>query len=101
MLIKIKAKTATSFLDKALGLLRPQNPRFMIFYTRFGIHTFFLKSPIDVLVLNHEKNVVSLVSCLQPNRFFFYPPCYRTVVEMPQGSICKLQIRLNDKILLE
>lgn len=72
----------------------------MFFETRFGIHTFFLKKPIDILVLNNNYYAVNTKSTLLPNRFFFYPPKYRYVLELPEGYIKEKGIKLDDKINL-
>jgi len=96
-----KAKIANSFFDRLLGLLNPHNPRYLIFNTRFGIHTYFMTQPIDVLLLNHESRVVKLKQGLSPFNFFFYHPQFSTLIEMPQGTIKKCHIRINDKISIE
>lgn len=96
-----KAKIANSFLDRLLGLLNPHNPRYLIFHTRFGIHTFFMNQAIDVLLLNNQSEVVKLKQNLYPFRLFIYNPRHNTVIEMPQGTIKKCHIGLNDKISIE
>lgn len=93
-----KTKIATSFFDRLLGLLNPNNPRFLIFRTRFGIHTFFMKKPIDILLLTDDYKVVKMKPNLAPFRIFIYNPKYSLVLEMPKGTIEKYRIRINDKI---
>ncbi len=97
-MITIKAKSAHTFLERLFGLLNPKNPRIMVFHTHFGIHTFFMKTPIDVILLNDTNTVVKLKSFLKPNKFFLYHPQYSTVIEMPKGAIHKYRIKINDKI---
>lgn len=93
-------KACVSFSDRMLGLLSFRNPRNLLFFTRFGIHTFFLKEPIDVLVLNAGFQVVFLKSGLKPYRFFFWDPGYKTVLELLPGSINKFGIRKGDTLTL-
>lgn len=93
-------KIATHLSDKYLGLLKPENPRCLIFFTRFGLHTFFLSEPIDILVLDSNWKVVIVRQCLKPFRFFFYPLKYFTVIEMSSGVIKKSQTNIGDKIFL-
>ena len=100
-LITAKAKMAHSTLDRALGLLKPGCPSFLVIKTRWGIHTFFLKTDIDVLVLGKNNTVKALCAGLKPYRFYFYPPWYRTVVEMPPQTISRFGIRLGDKICIK
>ena len=59
----------------------------LVFKTRFGIHTFFLKLPIDVIVLDKNKKAVIIKRSLKPNRIFFWNIMYDTVVELPKNSI--------------
>jgi|WetSurMetagenome_2_1015567.scaffolds.fasta_scaffold537090_1 uncharacterized membrane protein (UPF0127 family) len=99
-LLSNEAKIALSFFDRLFGLLNPRNPRFLIFFTHFGIHTLFMSSFIDILVLDQNQKVVKLKQSLAPFRLFFYPPRYSTVVEMPQGTIHRCGIRINDKIFI-
>lgn len=99
-LITSDAQEATTFLYRALGLINPKNSRFLILRTRFGIHTFFLKDAIDVLVLNKENQVVKIKKHLHPYCFFFYSPRFFLVVELPEGTIKRCRIHLNDKIFI-
>lgn len=92
------AKIAVSFLDRLLGLLDQRNPRFLIFQTRFGIHTFLMADPIDVILLDDRQKIVKSKRGLRPNRLFVYKPRYKTVIEMPAGTIDKYRIAINDKI---
>lgn len=94
------AKFATSLKDKSLGLLLPTNPKTLIFKTRFGIHTFGLKKPIDVLVLNQKFKVIKIKKSLKPNRFFFWNPKYNLIIELPASILLKTNTQLGDLISL-
>lgn len=85
-------KIAQSFKDRVFGLLIKSNPRNMLFKTRFGIHTFFLKEPIDVVVLDNKLRVVKIKQNLRPHRLFFWSPKYFLVMELPKGVIKKFDI---------
>ena len=95
------AKVATSFSDRLLGLLNPHNPRYLIFKTHFGIHTFFMNESIDVLLLDNEHRVIKAEENLKPFKLFLYHPQFSTVIEMPKGTIQKNHLRINDKISIE
>lgn len=88
-------KEATSLKDKSLGLLDKKNPRSLLFKTRFGIHTFFLKAPIDILILD-AQNTVAVAKTIKPNRFFLYNPIHSTAIELQQGTISKSKTRAGD-----
>lgn len=93
-----KVQIANTLIDRLLGLLNPDISRFLVFHTRFGIHTVFMKTPIDVILLDQKNHVVKIKSSLHPNRLFLYHPRYSTVIEMPKGTIKKYRIAINDKI---
>lgn len=91
-------KICESFWDRMLGLLIPENPRNLMFRTRFGIHTFFLKEPIDVLVLDSHFRVVRIKEGLKPNRLFFWNPLFPIVLELKQGLIKKFRFKKNQVV---
>lgn len=93
-------KYAQSFLDLLLGLINPKNPRFLLFNTRFGIHTFFLKEAIDVVILDNKKKVVLLRVNLKPNQIFFWNPKHHWIIELPKGTINKTKTEVNDQYAL-
>lgn len=91
---------AYSLADRALGLLKKDNPRTLIFFTRWGLHTLFLSSAIDVLILDDKWRVVQLKKNLPPFRFYFYPPQYYIAIELPAGVLERSKTELGDKIFL-
>lgn len=93
-------KLAKSFKDRLFGLLVKSNPRSILFKTRFGIHTFFLKEPVDVIVMNDNYKIVKIKQNLKPNRLFFWNPVYPFVLELPKGSIDKLSLRQTQTLLI-
>lgn len=86
-------KLAESFKDRFFGLLIKSNPANLLFKTRFGIHTFFLTEPIDVLVLNNVFKIIQTERSLKPNRFFFWNPKYSILIELKKGTIDKFRIK--------
>lgn len=92
-------KIASSFSDKLLGMLRKANLGGSSFQTRFGIHTFFLKFHIDVIILDKNGKVVKLASML-PNKVFFWNPKYSQVLELPSGTIKKTKTEVGDLLSL-
>lgn len=86
-------------LGKIRGLIGKGNKTY-VFKTRFGIHTFFLKSPIDVIILDKNKKAVILKAGLKPNRIFFWNIKYDNVIELPQNSIQNSKTEKSDQIKL-
>jgi hypothetical protein len=81
---------------KILGLIGKKEPEAIVFKTRFGIHTFFLNFPIDVLILDKKNRVKELKEGLSPSRVMFWNLKYDIVVELPQGLIKKSETKLGD-----
>lgn len=96
--MKIKVKIARSLWDKVFGLIDQRNTLPLLFYTRFGLHTFFLHQPIDVLVLSTDLTIQKIKENLLPNSFFFYNPKFKLVLELPKGFIKFNKLTLGDKI---
>lgn len=93
-------KIAESFIDRMFGLLLKSNPRNMLFKTRYGIHTFFLREPIDVLVLDQDYKVVKLKQGLKPNSIFLWNPKYSLIIELPINTLKKIDIRQAQTLLI-
>ena len=69
----------------------------MLFKTRFGVHTFFLKEPVDIIVLGNNSQVVK-AKTVNPNSLFFYNPFHITVLELPKNTIKNAQTTIGDRI---
>ncbi len=87
---------ADSFVAKNLGLIPYNKPKPLRIKTRFGIHTFGMRYPIDVIILDKNKKVVKIKKSLHPNRVFFWNPRYDTVLELPAGTIQEKNISPMD-----
>jgi hypothetical protein len=96
--VKLRVKEAKSLKDRVIGLIGKDKPFSLILRTHFGIHTFGLKFPIDVLVLDNEGKVMAISNNLKPNRIFLWNPLYEKVVELPSGTIKTKGISVNSKI---
>ena len=91
-------KIIKGFLDTALGLHKKGVTSSIIFNTRFGIHTFFLKKEIDVLILDKDNKVVKKTT-VKPNQIYVWNPKYSRVVELPANSIKQSGIKIGNKII--
>lgn len=87
-----------SLLAKTLGLLFKPQGTIVAFKTRFGIHTFFMKYPIDILILDKNLIVKKICQNIQPNRLLFWNPKYPYVIELPIKS---QKVKLEDQLKLE
>jgi hypothetical protein len=89
-------KLLKDFRSKSKGLINSKLPKTVIFYTRFGIHTFGMKYPIDVIVTDKKFRVVAIKENLGPNRFFLWNPQGNLVIELEKDVIKKSQTEIND-----
>jgi len=63
-----------------------------------GIHMFFMKYPIDVVFLNEKGEVIYLIKSMHTwtiSKIVRHAQC---VIEMPEKSIQKKEIELNDQL---
>lgn len=81
-----EAIIAGTLEEKSAGLTKYAFPRAMYFETRFGAHTFGMRFPIDVAVLDGKGVVRALKKNMAAGRFFFWNPLWKRVLELPAGS---------------
>ncbi len=96
--LSTKTSRTKTFREKIQGLINQEKDKGLIIHTRFGIHTFGMNRPIDVLVLDKQNSVVKLKSNLAPNRIFLWNPKHSIVIELPDGTIMQTNTKLGDKI---
>lgn len=87
IIISQNAAEALTLWQKAFGLIFHKKPSTMFFHTRFGIHTYFMPFPIDVIILENNNQVYKLKKTLKPFNIFFWNPKFSTVIELPAGTI--------------
>jgi uncharacterized membrane protein (UPF0127 family) len=88
----------TAYLDQSLGLLKHKTPVAMLLKTHFGVHTFFMKYPIDVIILDETNHVAALKENLKPNQIYLWNPKHETVLELPTETLKKTKTQLGDRI---
>lgn len=65
-----------------------------------GIHTFGMRSALDVVFLDRELRVVELVQAMPPGRVGRIVRGARSVLELPPGAIAATGTALGDQIEL-
>jgi hypothetical protein len=96
-MVILKVRELKSWREKIVGLIGKKKPESVFIRTRFGIHTFFLKFPIDVMILDSKNKVVDSKT-IKPNRTFFWNPIYDKVLELPEGTIEEKKIKNGNEI---
>lgn len=98
ILLSEKMNISHSIKDNFFGLTLSTTPKAMLFYTRFGIHTFGMKYPIDVLVVDKKYTVVAIKQTLQPNRVFLWNPRFTIVIEIPENTVRRTKTEIGDTL---
>jgi uncharacterized membrane protein (UPF0127 family) len=97
----LKVKALKNELERIKGLIGVKDVHPVYFQTRFGIHTFGVLSPVDVIILDDEYRVVKIMEKLKPFRIFVWNPKYENVIEAPSKTIKENKIKLGEKITLQ
>jgi hypothetical protein len=82
-----------------VGLIGEKNISPIYFTTRLGIHTFGVCNPIDVVLLK-DNTIQRTILELAPNRIFLWGWQQYTVLELPQGTVMKYKLKIQDRIEL-
>jgi len=97
----LKVNQAKTLWQKVIGLIGSTKPYSLFFKTRWGIHTFGMRFPLDILILDERQCAVKLKESLKPNHVFFWNPRFNQVVELPENTIHKRKIQVGEKIKLQ
>ncbi len=98
MQMRLKVQKISWFLSWK-GLLG-QKPQPIVFKTRFGIHTFGMTYPIDIVILDNKGVVRKIKQNLKPNTLFFWNPLFKTVLELPKNTIALKGVKVGEKVNL-
>jgi len=92
---------AETFGEKTRGLAGSLLPRALAFRTRWGIHTFGMRFPIDVLVCDDALRVKVIRRDMRHRSFFFWNPKYSRVFELPAGALKRSGTEIGDQLTIE
>ncbi len=91
-------------LERAVGLLTRDHldagDGLLIVPCR-GVHTWFMRFTIDIIVLNAVGRVVDTVAGLRPWRVRFPREGSFSVLELPEGTLLASHTEIGHRILLE
>lgn len=101
LMIASNLKTATSFKERAVGLLNRKNmdPSEGLWIKPCNnIHTFFMKFSIDCIFLTKDMKVKKVSRNINP--FSLCGPVWsaHSVIEMSAGSADKFKIQIGDQL---
>jgi len=99
-----RVEIAATAADRAIGLLgrsRLERGEGLLIAPCRGVHTCFMRFPIDVLELDADGLIVDCAPALRPWRIRL--PRWRSVsvLELPAGTIAFTGTRVGDKVRLD
>jgi len=96
--VSLQVEKLQTFWQKTTGLLG-QKGKVVYFETRFGVHSFGMKYPIAVVILDNNNHIV-LIKQVKPNRIFFWNPIFKKVLELPLDIVSKYNLSPGHKVIL-
>ena len=98
-----RAQVARTWRQRMVGLLahrRLPAEEALVFPACTSIHTFGMRFPIDVIVVDREWRVVALRECLAPGRLVL--PVRRAwgMVEAACGTLKRVGLKMGDRLVV-
>lgn len=90
-----KIKEAKTFFQKLKGLMFKKNFDYILKFKTNGIHTFFMKTKIDVVLTDKNGNILYIYKSLKPNRIILPKKTVTYTYEMPEGFVQNLEDKKN------
>ena len=92
----IKIKICNNFFNRLLGLMFKKNINYALCFPRCNsIHTFFMFSPIDVIMTDKDYNILYIFKNVKPNKIILPKKNVYYTFEFP---VNKVNYKLNEKI---
>ena len=85
-------KEANTFLKKLKGLMFIKEFNYILKFKTNGIHTFFMKTNIDVILTDKEGKVLYIYRNLKPNKIIMPKRKVKYTYEMPVNYIKNIKI---------
>ena len=83
----IELKEAKSFKEKLIGLMFKKNITYALKFRCNGIHTFFMREKIDVIICDKNNKILYIYKDLKKNRIILPKKDAYYTYELPNGTI--------------
>ena len=90
-----KIKEAKTFFQKLKGLMFKKNFDYILKFKTNGIHTFFMKTKIGVVLTDKNGKILYIYKSLKPNRIILPKKHVTYTYEMPEGFVQNLEDKKN------
>lgn len=94
----MEIKEAKTFTQKLKGLMFQRNFDYILKFKTNGIHTFFMKTNIDVILTDENGKIMYIYRNLKPNRIILPKKGVKYTFEMPVNYLKNKKI--GDKLNL-
>ncbi|MEZ4749373.1 MAG: DUF192 domain-containing protein [Bdellovibrionota bacterium] len=95
---------AESYMSRFLGLMGrssiPQNEA-ICFPRCNSIHTFFMRFPIDVILVGEDGKIISVVRAMKPWRMLLPRKGVKHVIEMQANRVAALDLQEGVKLICD
>ncbi|NLL04747.1 MAG: DUF192 domain-containing protein [Clostridiaceae bacterium] len=102
-ILAVNLSIADNFLKRFIGLMftkeLPQGDGLHIIPCN-SIHMCFMSFPLDVIFLNENMEIVSIIEGIRPWKVSKIVSKANSVLELPAGTIAKTSSTVGDKIIL-
>ena len=88
----VEIKEIKKFKDKLLGLMGKKNFKYGLLFRCNGIHTFFMKEKIDVILTDKDYKVLYLYRSVHKNRIILPKKDVYYTIELPNNSVVRINI---------
>lgn len=86
--IDIEIKEANNFWTKLIGLSFKKNINYgLLFRNTNGIHTFFMRKPIDVVLFDKDFNIIKKYYGIKPLKIILPKRNVKHTLELPTGYL--------------
>jgi uncharacterized membrane protein (UPF0127 family) len=94
---------AATVFSRAVGLLgRTSLPRGegLLISPCKGVHTFFMKFPIDVVFLDGDNRIIATLVDLRPQRLTKLRLACRSILELPAGTVRESNTAVGNQLTI-
>lgn len=92
MVKNMEIKEAKTFLQKLKGLMFQAEFNYILKFKANGIHTFFMKIPIDVVLTDKNNKILYIYRNLKPNKIILPKKHVKYTYEMPTNYLKNIQV---------
>ncbi len=92
MVINMQIIEAKTFFQKLKGLMFQKEFNYILKIKTNGIHTFFMKIPIDVILTDKNNKILYIYKNLKPNKIIMPKRKVKYTYEIPINKINKTKI---------